>query len=52
MTIYFMSICPQCGKHVEPLCINDIMKCPVCGCISKLIIETVSDEPKMKILQL
>jgi DNA-directed RNA polymerase subunit RPC12/RpoP len=48
MTLNFMSVCPYCHKHVEPLRISDIMECPLCGGVSKLVIETVSDEPKMK----
>ena len=48
MTLNFMSACPYCGKHVEPLRIGDTMHCPLCGGISTLVIKTVSDEPKMK----
>ena len=47
MTLNFISVCPYCGKHAEPLRIGDTMDCPLCGGISKLVIETVSDEPKM-----
>lgn len=47
MSLNFMSVCPYCHKHVAPLRISDIMECPLCGGVSKLVIETVSDEPKM-----
>ena len=48
MTLNFMSECPYCHKHVEPLRVGDMMDCSICGSVSKLIIESVSDEPKMK----
>ena len=48
MSLNFMSVCPYCHKYAETLRISDIMKCPLCGGISKLVIETIADEPKMK----
>ena len=48
MSLNFIEACPYCYEHVEPLRIGDIMKCPLCGGVSKLVIETVLDEPAMK----
>jgi len=48
MTLNFMIVCPYCGRHVEPLRIGDTMNCPLCDGVSELVIENVSDDPKMK----
>ena len=48
MTLNFVSVCPYCHKYVAPLRVGDTMDCPLCGGVSKLVIKTVSDEPKMK----
>jgi len=47
MPLNFMSVCPWCGKHVEPLRVGDKMDCPLCGNKSQLVIPTVLDELRM-----